>query len=388
MQIAQRAYTAQREATSHSEASKKELPLKTKTTTTHRTETIKKMLSESGPESVLASKGRYSHTRTFAAGRDQRAVLAFSPENKRVDGFVVNKDHQLVPIKPYDLPKELQQILNSDAFEAFLNDVHARLIQLHNGDFRLDLHQGLKGGVHSEKGDINEIKEGLEKISSDAFGGRHESRVIIKNECEYPLKLKHYGQKDGFFANKYPKDAFKGKHNDKNNVIAPGQASGIFYNSNFGTPFGTKGYISIDVQANGRNFTVLCAFRTAFQGNNQARIQIKASDGNTNELGMVLGYAIDATGRVTNINELFDPVSDTHEGNDIYKESYETEQGAFQINYRFDNKTKAHFYFIFTKPGVDPEPPVEAKSKDEASSAQERNPKADQKNDKQSELSE
>lgn len=357
---------ASRKHTSHFEGSKKELSLKT--TKLSGNENIKQTLSESGPENVLATKG-YTRTRTFAVGQAKRAVLAFSEEKQRVDGFVMNKDQQLVPIKPHDLPKELRQILNSEAFEAFLKDIHARLTELSNGDFRLDINQGLKGGVYSANGDTKEVKKKLGEISknSKTGGGRHESRIIIKNECDYPLKIKHYGQKDGFFGSNYPKDAFTGEIEGKKNVIAPKAAAGIFYNSKFGTPFGTKGYISIDVQANGRNFTVLCAFRTAFRGNNQARIQIKASDGNTNELGMVMGYAIDATGRVTNMDELFDPVSDTHEGNCMYKESYETEQGAFQLTYRFNNETKAHFYFIFTKPGIDPELDDEDNSKDGAS---------------------
>lgn len=334
MHIASHAYTANREATSHFEGSKKELSLNTKTTTTPRNETIKKMLSESGPESVLASKGKYSHTRTFAAGPAQRAVLAFSPANKRVDGFVINKDQQLIPIKPYDLPKELQQILTSDAFEAFLNDVHTRLIPLHNGDFRLDIHQGLKGGVHRKDGNIEDVKTYLENASSKAGGGRHESRVIIKNECSYSLKLVHYHATSGSWADKqHPPSAF-----DKDSTIKNNEAGGILCNSTFGTPFGTKGYISVKITLEDKkNFTIICAFHTAFRGNNKATVQIRSSQNN-----------IDSTGRVPYLDELF-AECDIHPGNTIYKESEEaSSEAALAVKYKFTNETKAHFYFTFT----------------------------------------
>lgn len=351
MHIASNAYTANREATSHFEASKKELPLKTKTTTTHRTEAIKKMLSESGPESVLANKGKYSHTRTFAAGRDQRAVLAFSPANKRVDGFVMNKDQQLVPIKPYDLPKELQQILNSDAFEAFLNDVHARLIPLHNGDFRLDLHQGLKGGVYSADGDVGKVKEGLDNLSNTGnfLSGSYESKIIINNKCDYPIKCIHHGADTGFFWTDYPDKAFKGVYIGVDitlhDVIPPNTAGGIFYRSKALERKGATGYVSVKVITPGRNYTVVCMFSSSYSDVNAARILISGADGNTDRLGNIEGHGIDATGRVADMQNMFSECDRADEMNE-YK-SFEEANTIFQVTCKFQNKRKAYFELTF-----------------------------------------
>ncbi len=349
MHIAHSAYTAQRETTSRFEASKKELPLKTKTTTTHRTEAIKKMLSEGGPESVLASKGRYSHTRTFAAGRDQRAILAFSPENKRVDGFVMNKDQQLVPIKPYDLPKELQQILNSDAFEAFLKDVHARLIQLHNGDFRLDIHQGLKGGVYSAVGDMDAIRAGLEREHGDNWV---ECTFIVKNQCSFPVLLKNYSLWGASFYPNHPKSAFL-DDNDLNLSTMPPQAAGGFFAYRSGLPSHTtpdnklRGIFSFLVD----DCTVICGFcansnggtanhadRTIYSMN--ARIQIKAETG-----------IINGTETPFNIGEFFNHSEYTIPGNErkyFFENTPETRRGSkIVVSYEYVCPTANRADFIF-----------------------------------------
>ncbi len=340
MHIAHNAYTAQREATSHFEASKKELPLKTKTTITHRTEAIKQMLSESGPESVLASKGRYSHTRTFAAGPDKRTILAFSPENKRVDGFVMNKDQQLIPVQPYDMPKELREILSSDAFEAFLKDVQARIVQLSNGDCRLIIQQGLKGGVYkagdlySSSGDIEKIKKTLKTISEDERpGGYRESRIIIHNQCDYPLKLKHMGEGSGWFYTKV-KDAFQGD----DQTIAPQAAGGIFYAStNNWMPFGTKGYISLNVETPGKHYVVVCAFGTGCWINNAAKIEIRPGNEADDS---------ESTGRVADMSALFS-AADRCVGDGTETKKFFERAGAFNVFCEFDNEKHAHFTFTF-----------------------------------------
>lgn len=345
MHIISNVYTANRENTSCFEASQKELPL---TITTDRTKAIKRMLSESGPESVLASKGEYSRMRTFVIGTDKRAVLAFSAENKRVDGFIMNnKDQQLIPVQSYDMPKELREILNSDAFEAFLKDVQARIVQLSNGDCRLIIQQGLKGGVHntadlySSSGDIEKIKRTLETISKhESSGGLRESRIIIKNDSSFALKLKHTGEKSGYFYTK-AKEAFQGARQ----TILSGAAGGIFYAStNNGMPFGTKGYISLEVETVGRNYVVVCAFGTGFGIDNAARIEIRAGDGTQDELGRIWGHGVDATGRVTDMGDLFtDSDRNVGSGTKCFFESCR----MFQVSCEFDNERKAHFVFTF-----------------------------------------
>jgi hypothetical protein len=343
MQIAHNAYTAHREASSRFEASKKELPLKI--STTHRTEAIKKMFSEGGPESVLATKSEYSRMRTFAAGSGKQAVLAFSPQGKRVDGFVLNKEQQLVPIKPYDLPKELQQILNSDAFEAFLKDVHSRLVQLHNGDFRLDIHQSLKGGVYSKQRDSEHIKESLGNLGTR----KYQSRIILENECEYPLKLTHQDIRGGSFSPNYPWQAFEKEGDDYK--IPRGAAGGILCNGKRGIPKPTEGYISLTIPTPGRNYTVICAFGTGFFGVNSAKIEIRCEDGNTNELGVVVGHGVDATGHVTDMKALFAGCVQHQKTSQFTR--FNLGGRMFHVYCKFDNDAKANFHFKFTNPPED-----------------------------------
>ncbi len=344
MHIISNVYTANRENTSRFEASQKKLPL---TITTDKTKAIKRMLSESGPESVLASKGEYSRMRTFVIGTDKRAVLAFSAENKRVDGFIMNnKDQQLIPVQSYDMPKELRDILSSDAFEAFLKDVQARIVQLSNGDCRLIIQQGLKGGVYkvgdlySSSGDIQKIKNTLKTISVDERpGGTRESRIIIKNESCFPLKLKNEGAKTGYFYTKAA-DAFLGA----DHTIAPGAAGGIFYAStnNF-MPFGTKGYITLDIETPGRNYVTVCAFGTGCWIDNAARIEIRAGEGAQDELGRIFGHGVDATGRVTDMGDL---LADSDRSTGVTTSFFESCR-MFKVSCEFESDVHAEFIFTF-----------------------------------------
>ena len=201
--------------------------------------------------------------------------------------------------------------------------------------------------MYDENGNVDGpggIKERLENLSRQAKGGRHESRIIIKNKCDYSLEKTNEGGFNGDFWANYPEEAFKVRGNDY--LIPSGAAGGIFYKSTRFSLWGTKGYVSIRISTHGRNYIVICAFSTGSASRNSARIVIRCEDGATNELGVILGHGVDPTGTVTNRDELL-AECDQHNTSSKLKR-FNLKARMFNVYCQFENTPQAYFYFTFT----------------------------------------
>jgi hypothetical protein len=184
---------------------------------------------------------------------------------------------------------------------------------------------------------LQTVKNSLNKVNKDRDCNRT-SRVIITNNSGFPLHLKNQGDSSGYFLTDV-KWAFANGDRELFN----GYHGGINHSKKSDSACGSVGYVSVSIQLPGRTHTLCFGFDTHYSGRNHAGIQIRSSSGVTDGNGDVKGHGVDATGAVTDIDQLCD-TEFTGSGDCIFEET----SPYFKIRCTFTNDNQAEYHFVVT----------------------------------------
>jgi hypothetical protein len=159
------------------------------------------------------------------------------------------------------------------------------------------------------------------------------SKVIIQNETNFDLEFCNHGSKTGVF------DRMK----EIPDVIKPNECMGYLHQ---GYEVDSLGYVSYKVSHINRTYTLVFGFKTGYKERNCAGIEIRMSDGQTDELGKIGGHGVDATGGVISIDQLVYNGFDLQDN--LSNKKFSEESAILKVHCSFRNQTNTMFTFKVT----------------------------------------